>query len=508
LPALETRGIIAAKESHRQTPHLATIRHMINPIEQFLFQASIQPSAIAFQHLDSATTYGQLLTLVRRTAGKLRRSGIRPGHVVFTCLPKRPTLVVSLALFHEAAISCANHGYGPIDQGLAVDFVISDKALPDFPADRTILVNPQWQADLREQPGDIEPIDYQSVQDDCRLILTSGSTGQSKAVAFSVTALVARMTNLLSYWVSGGVEVDLMPPSTFAFVAALARLSIGATCYLFASADSLIAGLRKFAVTGVTGSPAQLTALARALKNGSVTLPAMKIVRSGGAPLTQTALDLLRSQLCPNIINFYGSTEVGGISAEPARDVVGDVVTAGYRCPTAEIQVVDESGTALGASQEGLIRTRSSDMARGYFRNQEQTQEYFREGWFYSGDRGYIRSDGILVLSGRESEVINCGGVKVDPVRVDQLIAADPHVTDAAVFPVENQWGMQSIAAALVVGKDFDLTALRAKLLAAIGPARTPTQFFRLEQIPRNELGKAARARLAEVCRSQGTLIP
>jgi len=136
-------------------------------------------------------------------------------------------------------------------------------------------------------------------------------------------------------------------------------------------------------------------------------------------------------------------------------------------------------------------------MACEYFRDPEESRKFFRDGWFYPGDRGRLLADGLLVLSGRESELINCGGVKIDAALIDQSLLDHEGVIDAAAFGIEGKTGIQEVAAALVVADGFDFEALHAALLAKLGKVGAPQQFFRVKEIPRNEMGKVMRTQLA-----------
>lgn len=85
-------------------------------IEHLAFHARLRPAATALLRTDHRVSYGELIILVRRAARKLRAAGIRPGEVVVTCLPgKYPDWIISLALAHEGAVSCANFGDSPLD---------------------------------------------------------------------------------------------------------------------------------------------------------------------------------------------------------------------------------------------------------------------------------------------------------------------------------------------------------------------------------------------------------
>ncbi len=476
---------------------------MNNPIEILYFHAQVHPDEVAIQHLDHGTNYRDLLALVRKTAWQLRAAGIRPGQVVATALPRRLTWVVSLALFHEAAIGCALLPGVPVDEVLGAEHLIATEAQAGFPAGRTIRLDTAWLATRNAGPEAERPCDFPDPGSICRLVLTSGTTGRNKAVVFTVAGVQRRIDRVYTYWTSDGPEINAMGlASVGGFWSALAKLKLGATWYAFEGLDELIAVAARFGVRSLVGSPIQLADVAQRLQALSQRLPALAVVRSGGAPLSAELLELLQRQLCPNLISVYGSTEVGGVTMTSLAGHRGAVGHAGCTIPGAEVEVVDDEGRVLGAGAEGILRTRSSSMSHGYYRDPEQTVQSFRDGWFYPGDRGRLQADGSLVLAGREAEVINCGGVKIDPFHVDQLMGGFPGVVEAAAFGLPDERGVVRMAVAVVAAPGFDQGALHARLVAHLGEARAPQVYFRVARLARNDMGKVLRAALGDACRA------
>jgi acyl-coenzyme A synthetase/AMP-(fatty) acid ligase len=137
-------------------------------------------------------------------------------------------------------------------------------------------------------------------------------------------------------------------------------------------------------------------------------------------------------------------------------------------------------------------------MALFYYKNPEATYKSFKDGWFYSGDRGFLNADGSLILSGRNDELINRGGVKIDPYLIDQFLIDYPGIKDAAAFEVQNTIGISDIGLALVVPENFNLEKLKLELLKKFGRSGIPNQFYNLQKIPRNQMGKIMRFELTQ----------
>ena len=159
---------------------------MANLIDHLVYRAHFDPKAIALQDLERQLTFGQLFFLVKRFSSKLRQAGIKPGDIVITSfLDNYLDWIITLALFHEATITCSNHGYAPIDNSIDYDWVITDRA-DLFEPGKTILVDNDWVADAQNQSYEIDQFNYESNDSVPRLILTSGTTGQTKVVPWNI----------------------------------------------------------------------------------------------------------------------------------------------------------------------------------------------------------------------------------------------------------------------------------------------------------------------------------
>ena len=147
----------------------------------------------------------------------------------------------------------------------------------------------------------------------------------------------------------------------------------------------------------------------------------------------------------------------------------------------------------LPPGEEGDIRYRGQGLASGYAG--DDSDGSFRAGWFSPGDQGHLTSEGALVLHGRTAEIVNVGGVKVDPAAVDAAVDGFPGVFDAGTFLIEQVPGVPELGLAIVAEASCDLRALD-RLLRQRLPGKHPTVFGQVSVIPRNRMGKVERTRL------------
>jgi acyl-CoA synthetase (AMP-forming)/AMP-acid ligase II len=129
--------------------------------------------------------------------------------------------------------------------------------------------------------------------------------------------------------------------------------------------------------------------------------------------------------------------------------------------------------------------------------------EVFRDGWFYPGDIGSLSSDRLLYVSGRVSERINAGGVKVAPSVIEDVISMRPEVSDVGAFEYTNPEGISEIAVAIVPHEsihreNFNRAELREYFRKRLRE-KTPRRWMIVREIPRNEQGKIDRAQLKDM---------
>lgn len=470
---------------------------MLNPFRFTEINANVRPARLAFDDGSSVLTWRQFHALATRIAAKLATLGVRPGQLVVTCLPAGMDWIFTNALFHEACITCSNHQYQPIDPVLEVDWIITSQAQAHFPVDRVILIDEPWFADLKEAGTATRPRDYADADAPCRLVLTSGTTGQARAGVLTVGALERRLRGMPAYWSVAGGELNLMGLMTVSgFMTAMAG-AVTADAFFAPNAPDRIALIRKHGIRSLLGSPVQLGALLQALHRRGEQLPSIKEVRSAGGALPPPLVKALRTLPGAELYNVYGASEVGGVSFCTLNEKY-DAAIAGFLLDGVDVEIVDDGDLPVAPQAEGHVRIRTPGMMTHYHRNPEASARAFRDGWFYPGDRGRLMKSGLLLLAGRSSELFNRGGVKINPTALDAFLLAYPGLSDAAAFALTDARGLPQPAVALVAAAGFNQKQLHDDMVKAFGPAKAPRYFFAVEKIPRNAMGKVMRAKMSQ----------
>jgi long-chain acyl-CoA synthetase len=465
------------------------------PLSDLRRHASERGADIALASPWRNWSFAELEITVEAVAIRLRQEGIRPRHVVGVDLPSALEWIVDLALMRLAARSVSLRGVSRRG-GLALDALLATPGARADVAPMMLHVDDAWiVSTVCETPGVAPGFEYARTDSIFRFILTSGTTGQPRAAAYSVGALAHRRAARWMGWTDGRAELNLMPLSTTGGLhTALADLDHGQTHLAVDFIDE--ATLRFAAAHGVQvlcGSPAQIASALGVLANVDLNLPHLEEVRLAGATPSATLLRLITERLRVPIRSVYGSTEGGAVAARMVQED-DDLVDVGKVLPGREVQIIDETGAPVPAGTEGTVRYRGRGMTSGYFEDGAVTE--FPRGWIEPGDVGVLTPDGSLVLAGRTSEIINIGGQKINPTVVDELALEFLGVRDAAAFGLEQANGMATLGLAVVSTPDCDLRELDRYLRSRLGNGH-PSTFWRVREIPRNRMGKAKRQELA-----------
>ncbi|MFM9107117.1 MAG: class I adenylate-forming enzyme family protein [Chloroflexota bacterium] len=328
---------------------------------------------------------------------------------------------------------------------------------------------------------------------------TSGTTGRPK--------LIVRTHGQLAGVKHRGDPLLPVEPGWRTIIMAPLALSLGATALRLALADGGVAVApstldpRRIPQLMTFHDPAWLFAppraieqLAAACRDGSWRPgPSLRYLRCTSARLDPG----VRSALPVPVFDAYASSEAGMVAREgfgvPHRPgFVGRI--------EAQVRIV-EDGQLQPEGEPGEIQVSGPRVFAGYLDDPEATARAFTpDRWYRTGDRGYVR-DGYLALLGRIDEVINSGGLKIDPAEIDTALLAYPGVRDAAAYPAPHPVKGQVAAAAVVLepGRPLDRRALRRWLLDRIGVRKVPVVIREVESLPRTASGKVERWRLAEM---------
>ena len=224
----------------------------------------------------------------------------------------------------------------------------------------------------------------------------------------------------------------------------------------------------------------------------------LKVIWSGTTDLPDAVRSRLEQAFGVPVIVGYGATESGSIAQTPfppARAPAGSV----GRATNIEIGITDDAGHMLGPDEPGEIVVRGPEVFDGYENDDEANRAAFRDGWFRTGDVGRIDRDGFVYVSGRYTDIINRGGMKIAPSEVEAALVQHPQVIEAAAFAIAHPTLGQDLAAAVVLRDPVSEGELRRFLRAGLATFKIPTRIVDVAQLPRGASGKLARSELADL---------
>lgn len=469
-------------------------RVLQNPFYLLEAATKANPGSAALITSKLELNFFELYENVRNLAFWLRSKGVKPGDILGISVPKEVFPVVTLAAMHEAAVVCIT---SPDNKQLGK---IGCKTLVTTSSNLTVPGLRVLQLDLgvllsssSSSLAEFAPKHFDSEASLCKLSFSSGTTGDPKAVPISIGSLWERVLNQLQSMERGNPHLITLGLDA-AINDLLLSLALEEPLLLSSGMRDALNLIAEKKVESIQSSPAQLSELLKLARETEAKLSLRLIFVTGGQIPPHLAQDLIE-QFGVSVHSRFGSTETGGIALKRGVQVDSDLL--GVLPPGVEAKVVSETFEEISNGSTGMLAVRSKGMVTGYYKDQKFSEKFFRDGWFLTGDLAYLDSEGALHLAGRSSEVINAGGIKVDPQKIDNFCTGRLGMDDAAAFIANSSRDAPVVGLAIVVSDRPDLQSLVQSLQAEFGAA-APTVVIRVEQIPRNELGKPMRRLLSE----------
>jgi acyl-CoA synthetase (AMP-forming)/AMP-acid ligase II len=338
-------------------------------------------------------------------------------------------------------------------------------------------------------------------------IYTSGTTGRPKGVLIPQYALSltrhAELTSPAFDHLASGCRILSAMPNTH--VGGMSWVLMGlvrfGTVVLTADASprSLLALLRRYRADHCFMVPTVIRALVDELARGEPA-PELAGVYYGAMAMSESLLrETLQIFQCA-VIQFFGMTEIAG-SATILSPVDHDLAkphllrTVGKPYPGVGIEIRDPNRAILPRGVPGEIWIRSPSVMLGYSNLPDKTAEAMVDGWYASGDGGFLDEDGYLHLTDRIKDLIVSGGENVYPAEVEEALRQHPAVLDAAVVAVpDDRWG-ELVAAAVELRPEATVTAVELQQFARgrIAAFKCPKLIHFIPQLPRTVSGKVQR---------------
>ncbi len=354
-----------------------------------------------------------------------------------------------------------------------------------------------------EVPADFPPVPV-AAEEHGAMLYTSGTTGRPKGAPLSHGNLASNARVLVEAWAFGEDDVLLHALPIYhahgLFVAAHCALLAGARMLWLRKFDAERVAALLPRATVFMGVPTMYVRLLERPELDRARTAGMRLFVSGSAPLSPEVWRAFRARTGHEILERYGMSEILMHTGNPYRGERRPG-TVGRPFPGSEVRIVDDAGRARPPGQPGHVLVRGPNVFRGYWRDPEANAEAFTEdGWFRTGDLGFLSEDGYLTLVGRARDLIITGGLNVYPREVEDVIDAVPGVRESAVVGLPHPDFGEAVTAVVVrepgtaVDEGTILDACRARLAGY----KVPKRVLFVEELPRNTMGKVQKRLLRE----------
>jgi acyl-CoA synthetase (AMP-forming)/AMP-acid ligase II len=345
--------------------------------------------------------------------------------------------------------------------------------------------------------------------DDIALVLhTSGSTGRPKRVPLRHKNLLVSARNIAREYGLRRSDISLCIMPLFHIhglvASTLAPLCSGGTVVVPTRFNPLNfwRTVREYEVTWYSAVPTMHQMLLTRVRKGHHQPgdhASLRFIRSASAPLAPEVIHQMEETFGVPFVEAYGMTEASHQMSSnplpPRKRIPGSV---GH--PTGiRISIIDDQGKHLGKGEKGEVVIQGPSIFSGYENNPQANAAAFVDGWFRTGDQGYLDKEGYLHLTGRIKDLIIRGGENIAPREVDDVLKKHPAIAEAVTFAVPHPTLGEEVAAAVVLHEPGSVHApqLLKFCREKLAEFKCPKKIYIVKSIPLTATGKVRRQAVA-----------
>jgi long-chain acyl-CoA synthetase len=486
---------------------------MIDPLRRAVWTA---PDAVAARCGDTEVTYAQTWDRTRRLLGGLRELGVREGERVavvgrnchrylelYQAVPGAGMVLVPLNQRHTAS----ELAYALADSGARVLFVASGIDYPDGVVEHVIDLEGGYETLL----ADAAPAEFPAaVAADTMagLFYTGGTTGTSKGVILTHRNLVANAFHFQAQFAFRPETSWLVAAPLFhaaGSIAVLATVWHGGCQVMLPvfEAGAALDLIEAHRVTATLMVPTMLAAVAEEQLARARDVSTLRLLSHGGSPVaTETLRRAQQAFPRAELMHLYGTTETAPIATIMAHEEAlldaPEARSCGQPAIGVEVRVLDEqTGATAPPGCVGEVLIRGENVMAGYWNKPEATADAMLDGWYRTGDLGYMDERSFLYLVDRAKDMIVTGGENVYSTEVEEVLYRHPAVLEAAVFGIpDERWG-EAVHAVVVPRGEVAEADLVAHCRGAIADYKIPKHIdLSTDPLPKSGAGKVLKREL------------
>ena len=461
-----------------------------------------EPAALVFE--ERQFSLPQLDALAEGLAVALVKKGATAGERIAVMASNRPEFVaVLLAIWRlgaTAVLISPAWKHDEVDHALAL--TNPAHAIGDHPVLAGLM--PMLHLDEPITSGQSVPT-TRPPDGDALLVFSSGTTGLPKAVRHthaSLEAAVGHWRQALQLTSRDRIQVATPPSHILGLLNILTALRTGAWMRLHPrfDIDRMLRHIEKDRITIEMAVAPIALAIASHPGLESFDLSSLRFIMWGATPVSADVAETVTRRTGIGWVPAYGTTELPVIACNPVAGARLDAV--GRPVPGVDLRVVSvETGEPVCPGEVGEIQARSNSVMAGYL-PAGATASAFCDGWYRTGDVGWLDADGWLRITDRLKEMIKVRGFQVAPAEIETVLHGHPAVKDCAVFGVPDDVNGEAVVAAVATCAPFETTEVAADLAARVDQKlasyKRLSRVVFVTDIPRLPSGKVLRRVLKE----------
>jgi len=476
----------------------------------------------ALEYEGETITFREVDLRARSVAATLQEMGLAEGDraVLFTC-EKLPFLICHLGVIMAGGASLPLNPdftrpemeYFLRDSGARFVFATGPEAkviqdLLGVCSEVKAVIDP-LRVIRTDKARDFHPPEI-TPEDPALFLYSSGTTGEPKGAVHTHANLAASLLALKKCWRFTPEDVLLHSLPLFhihglSFAAHLALMT-GATMIMEKHFHPLKTLEKMDQASVFMGVPPMYYAFLRRpqFKAAVRNLQGMRLFTCGSAPIRPEVLPEIEAILGQPLINRYGMTESHVITSLPL-DGPHKMGSVGLPLEGLEMKLVADDGRICGAGETGAdgspkvgeVMIRGENLFKDYWgKPQVRDKSFDSEGFFATGDLGYLDEDDFLTLVGRKKDLVITDGLNVYPAVVERVINGFAQVRESAVIGREDERRGERVVAVVVPEGALNIEALRAHCRERLASYQIPKEFHTVEELPRNTMGKVLKREL------------
>jgi long-chain acyl-CoA synthetase len=457
-----------------------------------------EPAALVFE--DRHYSLAQLNALADGLAASLGGRGVTAGDRVALMASNRPEFVVALhAIWRLAAtVVVISPAWKRDEVEHALALTNPSHAVGDHPVLAELM--PMLHLDEPISPG--EQV-YGSPPPDADAVLafSSGTTGLPKAVRHthaSLHAAIRHWRDALGLTSNDRIQIATPPSHILGLLNIVTAVQTGVWMRLHRrfDIDRMLQSIEADRITVEMAVAPIALAIASHPGLESYDLSSLRFIMWGATPVSESVAQIVTRRTGVGWVPAYGTTELPVIACNPLDCARLDSV--GRPVPGVQVRVASlQTGEPVGPGEVGEIQARSESLMAGYL-PREATRDALSDGWYRTGDVGYLDTGGWLRITERSKEMIKVRGFQVAPAEIEAVLHAHPAVEDCAVFGIPDGVDGESVVAAVATREPVDAAELTARVGERLASYKRLSRVVFVPEIPRLPSGKVLRRVLKE----------